>query len=91
MADIPILAEVIAAEAAAIDYNNANTDAIAAGIAQEAATLSEDEFYQLALDYIKQNAQFDNIVIKINEFLDKLEEYNLPEKFGGGSIAARTA
>lgn len=89
MAEINLLADIIAREAQAIDYNNANAEAIAAGVANAAITMTEDEFCQTVLNYISQNTGYDQIVIKIKNFLNKLKEYNLPKKFGGGSLEER--
>ena len=89
MAEIPLLAEIIAKEAAAIDYNRNHVDEIAAGIAEEMATMSEDEFYQIVLDYILNSSEYPMIMKAIKDFLNKLQQYQVPTKFGGGGLAAR--
>lgn len=90
MAEIKLLADIIKRESEAINYNNANAEAIAAGVADAAITMTEEEFYQTVLNYILKSTDYDKIAIKIKNFLDKLKEYNLPKKFGGGSIEERT-
>ena len=46
-------------------------------IADEVVSISEEEFFETTLNYIKENeSSFEAIVFEINKFLQKLEDYN---------------